>query len=284
MKKKVDIIKSDPEIMNMLHTYEDGIKNHGGSSGSTSSSRSNIVGDDIKSDNNKYSSSNDGSGDSDSQSDKVTIIGHITYISENLCNNQSIIDILINYCNFNSYASTLIISECCLVYIEKEYVLELCSNLNQILYHHTLWFSYDMINPNDIYGKQMLKNLTLAGFKIPGFQDFPTLSDQSQRFLRNLNDTQNINNNNHNSSRSSDGNNNREIIIDRAYNDDKNQWHDAMSFTMRTYYEKMINNEEKKRLKTLELFDEIEEFNLLMDHYSYTIATKGSKFKSILNL
>jgi hypothetical protein len=53
---------------------------------------------------------------------------------------------------------------------------------------------------------------------------------------------------------------------------------------MRTYYEKYIHNDEKKRLKTLELFDEIEEFNLLMDHYSFTVATIGNRFKSIMKI
>ena len=265
--KKVNMIKSDEEIMTMLNTYDHGINN-----------------------NNNSSSGSDGSSSSSSSSlcDKVTRIGPITYISENLCNIDSIIDILTTQCNnFNKNIPTLIISECCLVYIKKESVLQLCLKLSQLLnsnnnYHHhqqqqqqhhhhndVIWFSYDMINPNDIYGKQMSKNLTLAGFQIPGFHDFPTLHHQSQRFLQDDDDedtTKQQHNNNSN--------------ID---NDNK-KWHDANSFTMRTYYEKYIHNEEKKRLKTLELFDEIEEFNLLMDHYSFTVATIGNKFKSIMKL
>jgi phenylpropionate dioxygenase-like ring-hydroxylating dioxygenase large terminal subunit len=163
-----------------------------------------------------------------------------------------------------------------------------------------------MINPHDIYGKQMSKNLTLAGFKIPGFHDFPTLHHQSQRFLQ-IDDDEETTKQHHNSSSgsinvesistSSDHNNCEILKVDGSSssssnknngnngdNYNYNRWHDAKSFTMRTYYEKYIHNDEKKRLKTLELFDEIEEFNLLMDHYSFTIATIGNRFKSIMKL
>jgi hypothetical protein len=41
-------------------------------------------------------------------------------------------------------------------------------------------------------------------------------------------------------------------------------------------YNKMITNEDKFRIAKLEIFDEMEEWVLLMSHYSLTIAIKGN--------
>jgi hypothetical protein len=40
------------------------------------------------------------------------------------------------------------------------------------------WVSYDMVNPNDRFGRVMLENLRAAGHRVPGLLDFPTLEQQ----------------------------------------------------------------------------------------------------------
>ena len=99
--------------------------------------------------------------------------------------------------------------------------------------------TYDMITPNDIYGRNMIRNLQGVGFEIPGIKDFPTLEDQKNRFLH-------------------------------------TNWTEARACTMRQYYDALMQTtDERERLFKLEILDEVEEWNMLMDHYALTIAAKG---------
>jgi len=46
------------------------------------------------------------------------------------------------------------------------------------------WLSYDMFNPTDTFGKMMRSNIeSSAGYKIPGFTDFPTLASHETKFV-----------------------------------------------------------------------------------------------------
>ena len=44
----------------------------------------------------------------------------------------------------------------------------------------------------------------------------------------------------------------------------------------------LIPEELKKKIQKLEIFDEVEEWNLLMAHYCLTVATKGSVLHNLL--
>ena len=93
----------------------------------------------------------------------------------------------------------------------------------------------------------MLKNLNAARFHIPGFTDFPTKESQVERFL-------------------------------------ETGWNDARSITMLSVYDDYISIEEKHRIARLEIFDEIEEWQMLMSHYTLTVAVKGNSLISVLPL
>ena len=41
-----------------------------------------------------------------------------------------------------------------------------------------LWVSYDMINPDDEFGRMMQRNLSAAGFRLPGLIAFPSTARQ----------------------------------------------------------------------------------------------------------
>jgi len=142
---------------------------------------------------------------------------------------------------------TLVLSECVLVYMNKETTMQLATELGKIMHTDALWMTYDMINPDDVYGKNMIRNLRNVGFEIPGLKDFPTLEAQKERFLH-------------------------------------TGWSDAHSCSMRFYYDKLLSQENKERISKLEIMDEVEEWNMLMEHYSLTIATKGTLFTDLLNL
>lgn len=141
-------------------------------------------------------------------------------------------------------APTLIVTECVMVYLEKEHTEKLCKELSLML-KDAAWVTYDMITPNDIFGKAMLRNITSSGFRIPGFEDYPTLDTQVGRFLN-------------------------------------NGWCDARSTTMLSVYNNWLSLEDKHRVAKLEIFDEIEEWQMLMSHYSLTVAVKGTVLLPVL--
>ena len=53
---------------------------------------------------------------------------------------------------------------------------------------------------------------------------------------------------------------------------------------MLSVYDDYISIEEKHRIARLEIFDEIEEWQMLMSHYTLTVAVKGNSLISVLPL
>ena len=168
---------------------------------------------------------------------------NLHFLSGDLRNSGHIIELLLQ-ASLDPTAPTLILTECVMVYIEKSPCMCLCKALSEMLSEAT-WVTYDMISPTDIFGRTMLRNLTAARFNIPGFIDFPTLQSQSERFL-------------------------------------ECGWDSARSETMLSVYDNHVSLEEKHRISRLEIFDEIEEWQMLMSHYSLTIAVKGTLLVGVL--
>lgn len=173
-----------------------------------------------------------------------TTVGPITLIGQDLRRAKPTVTAMIE-CGLDVTVPTLILSECVLVYMDKEASVNLCSELAQTLQGNSVWATYDMINPSDIYGRNMIRNLQSAGFEIPGLQDFPTLEDQKNRFLL-------------------------------------TGWTAAHSCSMRHYYDKLLAQERRDRLFALEMLDEVEEWNILMEHYSLTLAARGDGLAKML--
>lgn len=149
---------------------------------------------------------------------------------------------------------TFILTECVLVYIDKKSADDLLKMLSSLFCNNAnggnsvaeqastcMWLSYDMIRPDDMFGKTMLSNLTAAGHRIPGFQDYPSLTAQQERF----------------------------------HSTGTGDWDVVKSITMLEAYQDVISSNEKQRIKSLEIFDEVEEWELIMSHYALTVAVKG---------
>ena len=170
-------------------------------------------------------------------------IGKLNLLSVDLRNADNLLAILID-AGLKLNVPTLILTECVLVYIEKKDADKLCSSLGSALQDAT-WITYDMINPYDAFGKVMATNLRSAGYKVPGFTEFHDLNHQMKRFL------------------------------------DCELWDIATSTKMLDVYEKLLTKEDKQRISKLEIFDEIEEWSLLMSHYCLTIASKGQKLSEL---
>ena len=130
-----------------------------------------------------------------------------------------------NTSNNNISIPTLFISECVLVYMNKLHTNRLLSSLlynDQCYFTNYLWCSYDMVNPNDRFGKQLLKNL--SRYCLSGLLEYPTLVDRMNCFL--LKELLN----------------NTDIATSVTVNNR------SQCITMLTAYNKIVSMEEKKRI------------------------------------
>lgn len=111
------------------------------------------------------------------------------------------------------------------------------------------WASYDMINPDDSFGRMMSQNLSDAGFFIPGFCDYPSKEAQIGRFTKSL------------------------------------SWDFASSITMSQAHDVLLTAEERAAADKIERLDEVEEWLLLMNHYCITFATnRQSQFIELIRM
>ena len=168
---------------------------------------------------------------------------------------------------FDPTLPTMIITECVLVYHEKRYTDALCRALGDLLTGHAVWVSYDMVNSQDVYGRMMFRNLTGAGFTVPGFSDYPTLESQEKRFRET----------GWGISSSSESEHTEKEEEGEEETQEQPSQGGIESTTMLAAYNNLVTPEEKVRIARLQIFDEIEEWNMLMSHYCLTIAEKGEE-------
>ena len=142
---------------------------------------------------------------------------------------------------------TIVICECLLVYIEEKITIEMLSCLSD-KFENLYFLEYDLIGPDDPFGKEMIDNLKTRDIYLKGFDDVKNINDQINR-LKKLN-FEDIN------------------IVDMYH-----------------VYFKLLPLEERKRIEKLELMDEFEELNLLQRHACFGFANKckNNKFKNLIN-
>ena len=140
----------------------------------------------------------------------------------------------------NMEIPTLIITECVLPYLHPESISFLISTFYQI-FPCCAWLSYDLINLSDSFGKVMIRNMAAAGINIPGALFFQSKQNEIDCFL-------------------------------------SNGWESCQCDTLLEYYNKRISTEEKASMSSIERLDEVEEWNIIMNHYSFLIASKGEQF------
>lgn len=135
---------------------------------------------------------------------------------------------------------TLLISECCLCYLEipeakgvTDYFTESIPNLATII--------YEPIYPDDPFGKQMVSNLAARRIRMPTLDAYQDPAKQNSRL--------------------------KEAGFDLT-----------RSLTIGDVWRKWIAEDEKERVDNLEGLDEVEEWNLLADHYIVAWAWRGDGF------
>ncbi|CAM9532408.1 unnamed protein product [Chrysoparadoxa australica] len=134
-------------------------------------------------------------------------------------------------------APTLLLAECVLVYLEPVASSRLLHWASQT-FQEAVFVSYDMIGFGDKYGKMMFNNLLRAGCHIPGFEAYPTVESQRERYLQ-------------------------------------AGWGGAKVCDMLMAYDLLVASGERTRVSKVEILDELEEWCLIMSHYCLLVAANG---------
>lgn len=132
---------------------------------------------------------------------------------------------------------TLLISECCLCYLEVTETSKVIKHFTDQIAPLSLVI-YEPIHPHDPFGKQMVSNLAARHIRMPTLEVYPDTSQQEAR-LRNAG-------------------------FDSAH-----------SLSMEGIWDHWVPSEEKERVDNLEGLDEVEEWNLLAGHYSVSWGWRG---------
>ena len=141
---------------------------------------------------------------------------------------------------------TIVICECLLVYIDRDITVDMLSSINE-RFDNVYILEYDLIGPDDPFGKEMVDNLRSRNIILRGFNDVKNVKDQIERLK---------------DAKFEDVN-----IVDMYY-----------------VYFKLLPVEDRKRIERLELMDEFEELNLLQKHacFGYASKCKNDKFKGLI--
>ena len=84
---------------------------------------------------------------------------------------------------------TLIIAECVFSYIDSDRINGLISSISG-LFINAAFIIYDIIGPNDAFGRTMIQNLSARGINLRGITKYPTVDSQVQRFKNHFQNVQ----------------------------------------------------------------------------------------------
>ena len=128
---------------------------------------------------------------------------------------------------------TLIISECCLCYLEPKSADDVVNYFLRRHFPPTTALGlvvYEPIEPNDAFGKVMVSNLASRGISLPSLRKYGSTDAQTERM--------------------------------GAYG-----FEDSAGADMNAMWELDTQEKEKERVAALEMMDEVEEWRLLAGHY-----------------
>jgi len=138
---------------------------------------------------------------------------------------------------------TLVLSECCLCYLTPEDASSILDIFTKRI-PDVATIIYEPIRANDSFGKVMTSNLANRGIHMPTLREYQTPGDQEARLEQ------------------------AGFNVSRA-------------FTVKDIWKNWIPGDEKQRVDSLEGLDEVEEWELLADHYVVVWALRESEGGSI---
>ena len=147
--------------------------------------------------------------------------------------------------HINPELPTLLISECCLVYLAPDAADSVVKYFSQYLFPQSTPLGliiYEPINPHDAFGKVMVSNLAARGIVLQTLRKYGSLEAQAARM--------------------------------KAYG-----FEGSMGADVNTLWEKGVDEAEKERVAGLEMVDEVEEWKLLAGHYCVFGGWRGEGWK-----
>lgn len=172
-------------------------------------------------------------------SDKFPLVSNeYRIVSCDLTNSKRLFELLLKECEIDPTIPTLFISECVLVYIDPDSSGNIIESIAKT-FPFASFVTYEQINPDDAFGEQMMSNLKRRGCELKGIQAHPDLPSQQSRFL-------------------------------------SRGWTNVKALDMKQIYYEILSKKDRARIEKLEIFDEFEEFFLIMQHYSFTLATMNN--------
>ncbi len=138
----------------------------------------------------------------------------------------------------DSGAPTLVLMECVMAYLDAEATRRLLRHLTES-FDSCGVLIYDMIGPDDPFGKQLILNVESRGCPLPGIRSFPTAASHAA------------------------------LLRESGFA--VGGIHDMLAI-----YNQYVDQAERKRTEKLEFLDELEEWHLIMSHYCLSYGFKGS--------
>ncbi|KAG2486048.1 hypothetical protein HYH03_015255 [Edaphochlamys debaryana] len=135
---------------------------------------------------------------------------------------------------FDPSTPTYVLSECVLVYMEPAHSQAVLAWAGGALSNAVVAI-YEQIRPDDAFGRQMVSNLEMRGCPLRGLPSTPTLQAHRERLLQ-------------------------------------AGWAQAEARSMDELYGSYLDPADRQRVERLELFDELEEWHMIQEHYSIALG------------
>jgi len=134
-------------------------------------------------------------------------------------------------------APTLVLAECVLAYLPPGKSNDIVRWFGERV-RMGVFMSYDPIEPDDAFGRTMIRNVESRGCAFSGIYDAPDVASAARRFTANA-------------------------------------WSRAEAYDMNTIYSEKLDPRERARIERIEWFDEFEEWRLIMGHYCISLGVNG---------
>ncbi|CDF40407.1 unnamed protein product [Chondrus crispus] len=134
---------------------------------------------------------------------------------------------------------TIILAEIVLVYLDPVISDAVIREIGHFFTRERAFVNIEHSHPHDSFGLQMVKNIAARGSPLLGISKYPTLAAQKSRFVR-------------------------------------EGWPCVEALTMLQGFQRKFSTEEALNLNRIEHLDEIEEWDMLMEHYGIVIAIRWS--------
>jgi len=148
---------------------------------------------------------------------------------------------------FDKNLPTMFISECVMIYMEPTDSDAIVQWISKNI-PTAMIMAYEQILPNDNFGQMMIKNLKARNIELKGIEAYPDLEDQKKRYL-------------------------------------SRGWDQAFAININYFFNSHIDPSEYHRQMLIEIFDEIEEWRLIAQHYCFAWAfnMKNKTYNSIFD-